>query len=114
MTLDDFLEKLKTQPDNIEFDQTMQVIQDNYTFQPTAFNNGPNLNAINTNEGSCRIFAFAKMNNLNPDQTLSCFGKYYCEDVLLHPENNDHANIRQFMKTGFEGIQFNNEPLVKK
>jgi hypothetical protein len=110
MTLNDFLEKLDSQPDNIQFEETMQIIEENYRFKPTAFTNGPNTNNKGTNEGSCKIFAFAKLNSLGNSQTLACFGKYYREDVLQHPDNTDHGNIRQFMKTGLAGIQFNDEP----
>ena len=114
MTLNEFLEKLNAQPESIEFEQTMQVIEDNYDFQPTAFTNDTNTNDKGTNEGSCKIFAFAKLNNLNSDQTLNCFGKYYREDVLLHPDNDDHGNIRQFMKTGLDAIKFETQALIKK
>jgi len=114
MTLDDFLERLNTQPESIEFEQTMQVIEDSFDFHPTAFTNGSNLNDKGTNEGSCKIFAFAELNNLDTRQTLNCFGKYYREDVLQHPDNDNHGNIRQFMKTGLDGIQFENPALVKK
>lgn len=114
MTLDDFLERLNTQPETIEFAQTMQVIEDNYDFHPTAFTNGSHHNKKGTNEGSCKIFAFAAFNHLDPRQTLNCFGKYYREDVMQHPDNDDHGNIRQFMKTGPGGLQFDNPPLIKK
>lgn len=114
MTLNEFLERLNSQPESIEFAQTMQVIEDNYDFNPTAFTNGSNHNEKGTNEGSCKIFAFAALNDLSAMQTLNCFGKYYREDVLQHPDNDDHGNIRQFMKTGLGGIQFDNQPLIKK
>ncbi len=114
MTLNDFLARLKAQPESIEFAQTMQVIEDNYEFHPTAFSNDSNHNEKGTNEGSCKIFAFAALNDLNAMQTLNCFGKYYREDVLKHPDHDDHGNIRQFMKTGIQAIKFESEPLVKK
>ena len=114
MTLDDFLVKLKTQKENIEFEETMQVIEESYNFQPTAFTNATHRNEKGTNEGSCKIFAFAQINNLDSEQTLNCFGKYYRQDVLQHPENQDHANIRQFMKTGLGAIQFEQMALTKK
>ncbi|MBT8440300.1 MAG: HopJ type III effector protein [Gammaproteobacteria bacterium] len=112
MTLDEFLDRLDTQPESIEFEQTMQIIEDSYHFQPTAFTNGSTVNEKGTNEGSCKIFAFAELNNLDTKQTLHCFGKYYREDVLLHPDNDDHGNIRQFMKTGIDTIKFENPALI--
>ncbi|NNF96141.1 MAG: hypothetical protein HKM94_04340 [Halobacteria archaeon] len=39
-------------------------------------------------------------------ETLACFGKYYREDVLQHPQGTDHLNIRTFMRHGWSGIQF--------
>jgi len=102
------------QPESIEFEQTMQVIEDNYDFHPTAFTNGANHNERGTNEGSCKVFAFAALNQLDSRQTLNCFGRYYREDVLQHPDNTDHGNIRQFMKTGLEAIRFENTALTEK
>jgi hypothetical protein len=34
--------------------------------------------------------------------------------VLKHPEATDHQNIRNFMKTGWEGIRFEGEALKAK
>ncbi len=114
MNLNDFLSKLKTSPESIEFTDSMSVIEANYDYQPAAFSNGSTSNAAGTNEGSCKIFAFAGFNSLNKHQTLALFGKYYREDVLQHPENDDHANIRQFMQHGWEGIHFDCSPLKPK
>lgn len=114
MTLNDFLTKLNNQPEGISFEQTMQVIEDNYDFQPTAFTNGPHHNEKGTNEGSCKIFAFASMHQLTDSQTLACFGDYYKVDVLQNSTGTDHQNIRQFIKTGLSGIHFSLPPLKEK
>jgi hypothetical protein len=111
MTLSKFIEKLNTHPEAVAFDETLQVIADNYHFQPTAFENAPVYNVAGSNEGSCKIFAFAKLQGLSQSQTLACFGKYYREDVLQHPQAEDHANIRQFMLTGMQGIDFKGSAL---
>jgi len=66
---------------------------------------------MNKNEDSCKIFAFGKLHNLDKDQTLACFGKHYREDVLLQPGGSNHANIRNFMEHGWEGIKFEGEAL---
>ena len=105
-TLADFLVQIKQQEPSVEFEQVMQVITDNYQYQPTLFTNGEVVNDMGTNEGSCKIFYFAQLNKLNPQQTLACFGRYYREDVLANPSGNDHANIRSFMQTGWQGISF--------
>ena len=71
------------------------------------------INEAGKNSGSCKLFSFAQINQLTKQQTLNCFGNYY-KDVLNTPEGNDHQNIRNFMKTGWEGIVFEGEALSKK
>ena len=105
-SLEAFLVKVQQEESTIEFEQVMQVIADNYQYQPTSFTNGELINEIGTNEGSCKIFYFAKLNKLSPQQTLACFGRYYRDDVLANPSGNDHGNIRNFMQTGWQGIEF--------
>ncbi|PHR85609.1 MAG: type III effector [Colwellia sp.] len=107
-----FLVQLKRPEPSIEFEQVMQVIADNYQYQPACFTNGELVNEIGTNEGSCKIFYFALLNKLSPQQTLACFGRYYREDVLANPSGNDHGNIRNFMRTGWQGIEFKAVALV--
>jgi hypothetical protein len=104
--LDDFLASIKQAQHSIEFTQVMKVIAENYQYKPTTFTNGDLVNESGTNEGSCKIFYFAQLNNLNPQQTLACFGRYYREDVLANPKGDDHQNIRNFMQTGWQGIEF--------
>ncbi len=113
MTLATFLSKIKNTPDEITFPETITVIEENYHFTPTTFKNGNQQNAAGENSGSCKLFAFAKLNNLTKEETLSCFGAYY-QDVLKNPEGDDHQNIRNFMKTGWNGIQFEAEALELK
>ncbi|MBL4764835.1 MAG: HopJ type III effector protein [Colwellia sp.] len=107
-----FLVQVKQQETPIEFEQVMQVIKDNYQYQPTSFTNGELVNELGTNEGSCKIFYFAKLNKLSPQQTLACFGRYYRDDVLANPNGNDHANIRNFIQTGWQGIEFKSVALL--
>ena len=111
MTVSEFIEKLKTDARNVSFEETIAVIDANYQFTPIAFSNGNQINNANENNGSCKIFAFAKIHNLKQEQTLSCFGSYYFEDVLKNPERIDHQNIRNFIEFGWDGIHFENEPL---
>jgi HopJ type III effector protein len=114
MNLDFFLNKLKHWPDDTTFQETMSVIEDNYTFTPTAFQNGFQYNEAGENSGSCKLFAFALLHELTVDQTLACFGAYYFEEVLRDYEGKNHPNIRNFMDTGWDGINFKGEALVKK
>jgi hypothetical protein len=114
MTLESFLQKLKDYPENIEFNDTMSIVDSLYTFTPTSFKNDDLVNEAGQNSGSCKIFSFASLHNLTPEQTLACFGSYYRNDVLEHPENTDHQNIRNFMKSGWSAIVFDGEPLTAK
>ncbi len=106
MTLDNFLEKLKHSPEFLEFTDTMAVIESLYDFTPTAFQNGAQNNEAGQNNGSCKLFDFAKLQGFSEAQTLACFGAFYRNDVLQHPEATDHQNIRNFMTSGWSGVHF--------
>jgi hypothetical protein len=114
MQLTTFLNKLNTEAESITFADTMTVIEATYKFTPTAFRNGDTENAADTNNGSCKIFAFGLLNNLTEPQTLACFGDYYRKDVLENPEGDDHQNIRNFIQSGWEGISFSGQALTEK
>ncbi len=114
MNIPPFLEKLKQTPNIITFAETIAVIEENYDFTPTAFDNGTQHNTAGENSGSCKLFAFAKLQNLSQAETLACFGAYYFEEVLGDPEGTNHQNIRNFMKTGWNGIRFEGEVLSLK
>ena len=114
MTLDAFIIKISAQADTVEFTDTMAIIDTHYQFKPIAFTNGNIHNAINQNNGSCKIFAFGLLHKLSKQQTLACFGRYYQYDVLHYPHGNDHQNIRQFIKTGWQGICFKGQALTPK
>lgn len=114
MTASDLINKLRNQPDSISFDEVIQHIQTHYDYTPAEFSNGEVINQAGTNEGSCKIFAFARLEGLSEPETLACFGDYYRNDVLKHPDGEDHANIRSFIKHGWSGITFKNQSLSKK
>ncbi|MCK5816344.1 MAG: HopJ type III effector protein [Flavobacteriaceae bacterium] len=114
MNISDFKLKLKTKPSEIEFSDTMTVIETNYNFTPTAFMNGDLKNDSGQNSGSCKLFAFAVKQGLTKDETLACFGKYYFDEVLNDSKGSGHKNIRNFMNTGFKGLIFDGVALVKK
>lgn len=105
MTLSSFLENLKNNS-KVTFQETIAVIDANYQFTPSTFSNGNQINKAGENNGSCKIFAFAKWNQLTELQTLSCFGSYYHDDVLQNPDGTDHQNIRNFMEFGWNRIHF--------
>ena len=114
MELQSFLQRLNDAPENIAFADTLAIIEALYDFTPTEFRNGDLLNEAGKNSGSCKIFSFARRHELSPAQTLHCFGDYYRKDVLGNPEGVDHQNIRNFMKTDWDGIVFNGEALSAK
>lgn len=114
MNLTTFLQQLNDKPDSIQFSDTMAVIDAHYHFTPTAFRNGNENNAADQNNGSCKIFAFGQLQQLTEQQTLQCFGDYYRQDVLAHPEKTDHQNIRNFIQSGWQGIQFQGQALTAK
>lgn len=114
MNLEGFKKKLKSTPNSIQFEDTISVIESYYNFIPTAFKNGELKNEIGQNSGSCKLFSFAKLQNFTKDETLSCFGKFYFDEVLNDPNGTGHQNIGNFMKTGFEGLVFDGTPLIEK
>ncbi len=105
---------VKNSPEKVEFPSVMSVIEESYQYTPCEFRNGEIQNAKGTNEGSCKIFAFAKLNALNEKETLALFGDYYRVDVLQNPSGVDHQNIRTFMVSGWPGIHFDSQALIAK
>ena len=116
MSVEELIQKIRQNPTAVSFDEVIAVIKENCQYTPTRFSNGLSearvINEAGQNEGSCRIFAFARLHGLSEAETLSCFGKFYREDVLGNPDGNDHANIRNFMRDGWAGIVFEGEVLV--
>ncbi len=110
MALNTFLEKIHSKTP-VSFNETIAVITENYAYQPTEFGNGLLVNNAGSNEGSCKIFAFALIHQLSDQQTLNLFGDYY-HDVLNNPDGTDHQNIRNFIHYGWQGISFKNQALT--
>ena len=112
--MDKFLELLAAKPNEVMFEQTMQVIDEHFEFSPVGFVNGETENQAGQNNGSCKIFAFAQIQGLDESSTLACFGQFYRDDVLKNPSGSDHANIRNFIQHGWVGIQFDGVALTAK
>ena len=110
ITLENLLSSIEEAPNTIDFNDVIQVIQVSYTYQATEFQNGLGDDAVvklaGSNEGSCKIFSFAKIHQLTELQTLACFGSFYRDDVLKNQNGGDHQNIRNFIKYGWAGILF--------
>ncbi|TDG36006.1 HopJ type III effector protein [Pedobacter changchengzhani] len=109
--LETLLASLKLQTST--FSDVVAHIEKYYEHQPTAFRNGNVYNESSQNQGSAKVFAFAKINHLNVDDTLSLFGEHY-QAVLANPDGTDHQNIRQFMVNGWAGITFEGKVLTER
>ena len=118
LSVNELIAQVRSAPQSIEFQTVIDTITANFVYTPTRFTNGRGddkmINEAATNEGSCRLFAFALLQGLNPEETLTLFGRYYRDDVLQHPDATDHANIRTFMRHGWAGIHFDGIALRPK
>jgi hypothetical protein len=112
------LSQLANDSDTVAFEQVIDVINAHYDYTPMRFFSGEEpdqrTNDAGSNEISCKVFAFAQLQNLDVNQTLNCFGDYYRVDVLPNPEGTDHGNIRNFERSGWAGIKFDGEALKIK
>jgi hypothetical protein len=102
------------QQGSVNFTQVIECIDSFYDFTPTRFQNGDQSNPAGSNNGSCKILAFAQLQGLSEAATLNAFGDYYTQDVLLHPEAEDHQNIRNFMRHGWSGVTFEGQALTPR
>ena len=88
-----------------EFAAVMDAIEDSFEFRPVPFQCGELASEAGTNSGSAKIFSLGKLAELDEAQTLALFGQYY-QDVKDTPDGDDHGNIRNFMKSGWAGVDF--------
>ena len=114
MIINQFIEKVKHHPEEVEFQETIAIIDEYFHFTPTTFKNGNTVNEAGQNNGSCKLFAFAQKHSLTKDETLALFGAYFREDVLKNPNGTDHQNIRNFQQFAWERIVFDGEALLEK
>ena len=96
-----------------KFADVLAFIEAHYQHTPTAFKNGAQSNAATENQGSAKVFSFAKLQGLNQADTLSLFAEHYAA-VLTTPDATDHQNIRQFMQHGWDGVTFDGTALSAK
>ena len=57
------IELVKKAPERINFTAVIEYIDEHYDFIPTQFTNGETINEPNKNNGSCKVFSFAKLND---------------------------------------------------
>ena len=105
------LENLKAK--TISFVDVIAAIDSLYHHTPTAFKNGDVDNQANQNQGSAKVFSFAKLSQLSQQDTLLLFAEHY-RAVINNVNGTDHQNIRQFMQHGWSGIEFEGDALKLK
>ena len=111
--LEAFCQSLLQSNCELQFADSIGLIDRLYRFTCTAFTNGNQHNLANQNNGSCKCFAFGQLQQLSELQTLRLFGQHF-RHVVDHPEGTDHPNIRQFMLCGWAGIKFAGQALATK
>jgi len=93
--------------DELKFEDVIELIDVHYEYGLIEFKNGEIVNQQGENEGSAKLLSYAALSEMDKATTLKLWGQYYRE-VLANPSGTDHANIRNFMKTGWEGVPFEN------
>lgn len=114
MKVDHLLELIRTSPELLEHDVVLCTIDEYYLYQPTYFMNGAVVNNPGENEETCKILAFAKMHDLDKEQTLACFGRFFREEVRDHLHDVGHPNIRAFLVCGWRGVEFYGNALTPR
>jgi hypothetical protein len=113
MNTQQYLEQLKS-GDEMKFSDFIDLIDNEYTFVPTAFTNGGLANKDDENQGSAKVFCFGLMHELSEYESLKCFGEHYQNVLETLADSTTHLNIRNFMRRGWKGISINVEALTKK
>jgi hypothetical protein len=102
-----FNANVEMEADTLMMEDVITLIDEHYNNQLLEFKNGDMNNAADENEGSAKVLSYAALSNLDKDTTLKLWGQYYRE-VLKDPDGDSHQNIRNFMKTGWKGVPFEN------
>ena len=93
--------------DELKFEDVIALIDKYYEYGLIEWKNGDIVNMPEENEGSAKVLSYAALSGMDKETTLKLWGQYY-RDVVANPDGTDHANIRNFMKTGWEGVPFEN------
>ncbi|KAL7451585.1 hypothetical protein ACHAWC_005517 [Mediolabrus comicus] len=111
---DVFNANLEMSGDDLTFEEFITHCDENYEDGLIEFKNGDLVNKPNENHGSAKVLSYAALANFDQETTLKLWGQYY-RDVKSNPDGNDHQNIRNFMKYGWDGVDFyNGIALTKK
>lgn len=93
--------------DSLKFEELMELIDTHFESGLIEFKNGNIVNKPGENEGSAKLLSYAALSEFDKDTTLKLWGQYYRE-VLADPDGDSHQNIRNFMKSGWDGVPFEN------
>ncbi len=98
----------------VDYEETISLIKALFRVVPCSFRVGKGhfmvTNAAGTHVGSLSILALGRLLGLDKTTTLQLFGRHYRE-VLANPHGEGHANIRQFMLHGWDGVEILGDPL---
>merc|ERR1712003_214908 len=102
-----FNANLEMSGDDLMFEEFVEMVDESYESQLLEFKNGDIVNKPGENDGSAKVLSYAALSNFDKETTLKLWGQYYRE-VLNDPDGDSHPNIRNFMKTGWDGVPFEN------
>lgn len=97
-----FAEKVKSGA-QVTFKETIALIDEYFVYFEVPFSCGDLKSKPNENTGSAKIFSFALLTQMDEKATLGLFGEIARD---LSPSGTDHANIRNFIKSGWRGVTF--------
>ena len=114
MQLDAFLTRLAKDPDSVRLEEALSAISESYDVSPVGYTLGGVRFDLPQSKRTCQLYAFGLLHGLPKDLTLQCFGDDYRRDVLQNPLGTDHHSIRLFAMHGFEGLNLDAMPLVRR
>jgi hypothetical protein len=98
-----FAEDIKSGKKEVSLQESVAFIDQHYDYFAVPFTVGDIENKANENTNIAKILSFALMTKMDEDQTLRLFGEVYRN---LSPNGNDHLNIRNFKKYGWNRVIF--------
>lgn len=102
-----FNSNVEMSADDLTMEEVLEMINTHYETQLLEYTVGDVVNKQGENEATGHILSYAALSNMDKETTLKLWGQHY-RAVLANPDGTDHANIRNFMKFGWEGVPFEN------
>jgi len=81
------------------------MIDSSYAVKVKKFKNGALQNSEKENQATGKVLSFAKLTNLSEEDTLRLWAEHFV-DTAKDPTGTTHQNIREFMKNGWKGVEF--------